>query len=271
MEKKIIIIGASSKTGEAITKFLLSETNYKLFLFSTNWKVTDVFPNVTSLNVSILNLKELKNVIYNIQPDVIINTTAINDLLKCESQKKLSWDINVLGVENIVAVSRVTDAHLIHFSCDSIFDGSKGPYLENELPNPINYYGKTKHASENFCLANHHKTTVIRTSLIYGNSLFDKSNYFLDNLSILKNEKNIYIPDDIFCNPVYSNDIAVGVSRVINKKRYGVYNFGGAAYNNLYEFVKFSASLFDYNPEYIIQSKSFKVYKNFKQIGRAHV
>jgi dTDP-4-dehydrorhamnose reductase len=74
-------------------------------------------------------------------------------------------------VKHIVRASRVLEAYLIHISTDYVFDGKKGLYKEEDLPNPINYYGLTKLLGETYALS-YDDSLVIRTSGVLGIKVF---------------------------------------------------------------------------------------------------
>ena len=73
--------------------------------------------------------------------------------------------------------ARVLDSHLIHISTDYIFDGKNGPYSENEIPNPLVYYARTKLASENVLKISGIKYTILRTNVLYGTAKFRQSRF----------------------------------------------------------------------------------------------
>jgi dTDP-4-dehydrorhamnose reductase len=209
-----------------------------------------VFPKSDSakaLQVNILDIKELKKVCYEEKPDVIIHTAALTNVDQCEKDRKLAWELNVTSVENLLSISRVLDCHFIFFSTDYIFDGMKGPYSEEDRPNPISFYGKTKHASENACIVGHNKSTVIRTNVVYGYSSFGKSDFISWLISRLESGSELNIVDGQYCNPTFTDDIARAVIKIIDKKRYGIYNVAGADWLSRYDIALKVAKVFGFD------------------------
>ena len=68
----------------------------------------------------------------------------MTDFNKCEVDRERVFKVNALAVKHIVRTSRVMEAYLIHVSTDYVFDGTKGNYREEDILNPVNYYGLIK-------------------------------------------------------------------------------------------------------------------------------
>jgi dTDP-4-dehydrorhamnose reductase len=169
----------------------------------------------------------VKNLIKNFCPDVIINSAAYTNVDGCESEKELSWAINVTGVENIAKYGTTCDAHLIHISSDYIFDGKNGPYVETEIPNPISHYGKEKLAAENVILSSRIKNTIVRTNVLYGATQFGRPDFVKWVFDSLSEKKNIRIVKDQINNPTYIDDLSSAISKIIEFDKEGIYNVGG--------------------------------------------
>ena len=87
----------------------------------------------------------------------------------CETDKDGCWALNVIAVENLVQVCLDNDIHLVHLSTDFVFDGKKGPYSEEDEPNPVSYYGLSKWESEKrVSNSGLKKWSIARTIIVYG-------------------------------------------------------------------------------------------------------
>ena len=123
------------------------------------------YKNTEYLCCDLSKRESVKKIIYDFYPDFVINTAAYTNVDKSETERETAWKINVKGVEYIAEACRVVDAHLIHISTDYIFDGTKGPYNETAVPNPLGYYGRTKLASENALKISGSIYTILRTNV----------------------------------------------------------------------------------------------------------
>ncbi len=247
-KERILIIGAGSKTASAIKEVLTAETPYELF-FVEREPVPDFSEDV--LIAGFTNRREIREVCLNIRPTVIVNTAAYTNVDKCEQDKQEAWVVNVKGVENLVQMSRLVDAHLIHFSTDYIFDGAKGPYTEEDKPHPLGYYGKTKLASENVCKGGNIPFTIIRTNVLYGSISVRHQDFVTWLLTKLEKEEKVKVVNDQYSNPTLVDDLGIAVERIIKRKRYGIYNIAGADWLNRWEFARRIADYFGFNKELI--------------------
>ena len=133
--KKILIIGANGQLGADINTSL-SNKNY-----------ITLTPNHEELDIT--NFEKVTKYILQNKPEIIINTAAYHQVDKCEEFPLLATLINNNAPTFISKLCKEINCKLIHFSTDYVFDGAKGkPYLETDLPNPLNVYGKTKYEGE---------------------------------------------------------------------------------------------------------------------------
>lgn len=252
----ILITGATSKTAEAITRVLFAETDFNIFLLSSNPNFKKNSYRIKTHTADYLDLNKLKKICYEIKPEVIINCAAYTDVDGCEDNHKLASELNTDLVEYLSSISRVIEAHLITFSTDYIFDGKKGPYDEDAYPNPLSYYGKTKHAAENIIRTGLDKHTIIRTNVVFGASSYEKTNFISWLVSNFKEEKEFKVITGQYCNPTITDDLAQAVLKIILKKRYGIYNVGGASWLNRYEISQKVAKVFGFDPELAVPVNS---------------
>ena len=193
-------------------------------------------PGVEYKKVDIIHRQKVREVILDFFPDFIINAAAFANVDKSETEKETAWKINVNGVENIAFYSWTIDAHLIHFSTDYIFNGKNGPYTEDDLPNPIGYYGRTKLASENSIRISGTKNTIIRTNVLYGPAKNGRPDFVKWVINSLRDKKVIRIVTDQIGNPTYIDDLVAVINKIIELKKEGIYNIGGRAMISRYDF-----------------------------------
>lgn len=251
-QERIMIVGANSKTAEAVQRVLSIETNYELLLVSRT--PTTENPNILEGNIT--DRKKIKEHCMKFRPTVIVNTAAVTDVDGCESHKQEAWTTNVKGVENLVQMCRLFDARLIHFSTDYVFDGTKGPYTEEDKPAPLGYYGKTKLASENICKTGNIPYTIIRTNVLYGSAISNHTDFVRWTLLQLAKKEPLRIVNDQYSNPTFIDDLGHAVELLIKRKRYGIYHISGADWVNRWEFAKKIAMVFGYTNSTILPIKT---------------
>lgn len=240
---RIALIGGNSKVGSAISRLLEKETDWQLHVYSSTLQQS-VSDRIFCKHIEYADIKKLKEEFFEVRPDFIINTAAMTNVDGCEIQRQEAWFSNVTFVEQLARLSLIVESHLIHFSTDYVFDGAKGPYTEQDQPNPICYYGKSKLAGENAVLKSHVNNTVIRTNVVYGLTTNDQSDFVQWVIKCHEAKKTMNIVDDQLSNPTLTDDLALSVKRIIEKKRCGLYHIGGNTYCNRYEFTLEIAKIF---------------------------
>lgn len=201
--------------------------------------------------VDITVREEVKDLINNYYPDVIINTAAYTNVDGAETQRELAWKANVRAVEYIADAARVIDAHVIHISTDYVFDGMDGPYSERDKVNPISYYGRTKLASENALKISGALSTVLRTNVLYGIITTGRLDFVRWVINSIRGGKEINIVTDQFNNPTFLDDLVHAISKVIAKKKFGLYHIGGKEFLNRYDFTLRIAKYFKLDESFV--------------------
>jgi len=252
---KILITGANGLLGQAITKLFKRETDLDLLITSVE---PDLFfsADCEYRKLDITSRDGLKKLTAEYLPDVIINCAAYTDVDKCETERELCWKLNVDAVKNLIIASRQNNTKIIHYSTDYIFDGKKGPYLEESKPNPVSFYGRSKLASENALLTSGVDYTILRTVVLFGTGIKVKSNFALWLLNKLKNNEPVNIVDDQISNNTMADDLAYGTLKVIEKERTGIYNIAGKDIITRLEFAMIFCDVFKFNKNLIARIKT---------------
>ncbi len=228
--KKILILGKQSPIAVAVYELILKETDWIVSLELDNYTHSD--SDEKYLEPIFYDKKTIRKVVMDYNPGYIINLLSYDIAEKCEEHRKECWDFNVGTVEALSKAAFMTEAKLIVFSSDNIFDGTNGPYSEDVLPNPLNYYGKTKLGCDNLLLASSIPFTSIRLPEYYGNNNSIGSNIFYNII----NKKSMSLSVNSFTNPILLDDIALGVIKIIEGNKTGFYHFGGPDYISEYEY-----------------------------------
>ena len=241
---KVLIFGASSKIAESISRILYTQSKVEIFLVSREKLFTGSHTRFHFLSGNLHDMAFLRRTIYEIEPDYIINCVAMTDVDACESSRKDASDINISFNNNIISFCRIKDIHYIYFSTDYLFDGKKGKYSENAIPNPINNYGRTKHIAENSVRIGLNKFSVIRTACVFGTSSFGKSNFIQKLIDNLKEGKEFGVVDGLWTTPTYTDDIAFTVLTIIFSGKIGVFHTAGKTYINRLQIALETARVF---------------------------
>ena len=145
--------------------------------------------------------------------DFIINCASYTQVDLAEKDPETAYKANVQGPENLSKLAQLHAVKLIHISTDYVFDGKKGSsYLEDDTPNPLSVYGKTKLKGEEHVLSNG-ENIVIRTSWLYSSF----GNNFVKTMVNLSHEKeSIKVVSDQVGSPTYAGDLAEAILNIIS-------------------------------------------------------
>jgi dTDP-4-dehydrorhamnose reductase len=180
---------------------------------------------------------------------------------EAEVKREAAWRANVSGVEYLTEVARKVDARIVHVSSDMVFDGQRAPYTESDAPHPINYYGRTKLASENVLRTSGTQHTIFRTCLLYGAAEHANANYALSVALSLEEKKPVFAATDIFSTPTLVDDLALAIVRAAERKRFGLYHVAGPQMLPRYEFAHKIAEVFRLDSTLIIPTTAAELKK----------
>lgn len=243
---RILITGSNGLLGQAVSKMFMRETDEEMLLTSAEDN-SYIYDHCEYHKIDITKKDEVKDIASGFAPDVIINCAAFTNVDACETERELSWKINVDGVKNLIIASRISNSRLIHFSTDYVFDGRNGPYTEDDIPNPISFYGREKLASENAIKTSDINHAIIRTLVIYGTGVDVKPNFALWMIDKLSKNEPINIVTDQISNVTMVDDLALGTMKIIQRGCLGIYNIAGADILSRYDFAMNLCDVFGYD------------------------
>jgi len=263
-KSKILLAGCHGLLGQ----YIISSKPDSCFLHGID--IDDVSlvhgTNYDHQKVDILKSREIKDLIEDVNPDIIINATAFTDVDECENRKEHCWQINVEGLENIIKYAKRVNAKVIHISSDYIFDGKKEIYYPADLGSPLNYYGKAKLAAENLLMGSGLDWAILRTSILYDvDRLKGKENFVTWVIKNLKKGSRIRIVNDQWGNPTLARNLAEVVWRVISGNHSGIYNAAGSETCDRLSFTNNIAETFDLDPGLIQQVTSAELNQKAKR------
>ena len=240
---KILITGAFGQLGHSLQSVLSKKSNYELIC--TGRKVKK---GQEGIPLDIRNQVALKELINTTAPDILINLAAMTNVDACELNPKLAGEINVAGLEHICDSFK---GKIIHLSTDYVFDGTSGPYKEDDPLNPISIYGKTKLASEHILLEKDIKNLVIRGNVLYDYSPHTSASFLNWVVSSLKGNQEIKVVEDQFNNPTWTRSMSDIIKLSIENDLEGIIHWGDSVHISRFEFAKLIAKKFSLNESLI--------------------
>ena len=227
-----LVTGASGQLGRSIKSLVKLQNISNSFVFATR----------DQLDLSYL--KDIQSYFKNRKFDLIINCAAYTKVDKAELDEKQANLINHLAVKKIAEIAQINNIKLIHISTDFVFDGFKSqPYLESDVADPLNIYGKTKLAGENAVISiMQFNAIIIRTSWVYS----EYGNNFVDTiLKLVKNGNELNVVSDQIGTPTYASDLGLAILTILRSEKFNgseqesqIYHYSNKGFCNWHDFAK---------------------------------
>ncbi|MFZ5805559.1 MAG: dTDP-4-dehydrorhamnose reductase [Acidobacteriota bacterium] len=155
------------------------------------------------------------------QPEVIFNAAAFTAVDRAEEEPEAAFAVNARAVATLASVADEVGALLVHLSTDYVFDGQNSrPYREDDPPNPLSVYGRSKLEGEK-AAARASKHLIVRTSWLFGRGW-----NFVEAIrkQLLGGARELRVVADQFGRPTYAEDLAEALVRLVNAGAYGLFH-----------------------------------------------
>jgi dTDP-4-dehydrorhamnose reductase len=170
------------------------------------------------------------------RPELLIHLAAYTNVDACESNPQTAEATNSTGTRNIAMACAEVDAAMLYVSTDYVFDGTKiGAYREDDPPNPVSVYGRTKLMGEQHVRAILKRYFITRTSWLYGPN---GKNFATTILKIAHQQKVLRVVDDQHGSPTYTRHLSLKIAELAETKAYGVYHTTGSGTCSWFEFAQ---------------------------------
>jgi dTDP-4-dehydrorhamnose reductase len=243
---RILITGASGLLGLN----LALETAHRHTVFGTvnqNGLQTGAF---TVIQTDLLAPGAVESLLENTQPDWVIHCAALANLDACEADPLLAKKLNTELPRTLAAHVARGGARLVHISTDSVFDGLRGNYSEQDVPSPLGVYSRTKLGAER-AVAEADPSAIIARVNLFGWSLAGNRSLAEFFFNHLHNGKPVMGFTDVCFCPLLANDLASIFERMLQMELSGVYHVVSSESLSKYEFGVRLAHRFDLDPNLI--------------------
>jgi dTDP-4-dehydrorhamnose reductase len=246
--QKILITGSNGLLGQKLLALLGQDENIQIIATSRGTPRAPLPANAVYISLDVSRADEVEKVVKLHRPDAIIHTAAKTQVDECELNPQDCYLQNVEAVRNVAQAAAQMGAFLLHLSTDFIFDGTAGPYKEEDTPNPISVYGKSKLEAEILIQSiKGLQWAIARTVLVYGYSpTLSRSNIVLWAMEALAQGKPIKVVDDQWRTPTLAEDLADGCARIVAQRAGGIWHLSGKELMTPYEMVLRIARYFGY-------------------------
>jgi dTDP-4-dehydrorhamnose reductase len=201
--------------------------------------------------VDITDPAAVERAIASYDPTVVLNAAAYNQVDVAEKEPAAAFQVNALAVRNLAAACRQTDAKLVHFSTDYVFDGTaKRAYIEQDQTHPLGAYAVSKLAGELYARAYLDTPLIIRTSGVFGPGGIDtaRGNFVELMLRLASGGQPIRVVADHVASPTFAPALASRTADMVERGVTGIFHLGGGSPISWYDWAAKIFEAADFKP-----------------------
>jgi dTDP-4-dehydrorhamnose reductase len=241
--ESLLVIGASGLLGQHL---ILRGKDYYERILGTYCRNPFKMEDVEALKLDIVSEQEVFGLFDETIPDSAIIASALTGVDYCEEHPEEATALNEEGPLNIAKACREHGTKLLYVSTDYVFGGEGGDYTEDDEPNPISIYGKTKLGGERAVLDTAPDSLVARVCVLYGwNRLTAKTNFVTWVLDRIEADNPVELFQDQTITPTYADEL-------IKKQVSGVFHASGSQAVSRYDMGRLVAGTFGLNGEMVV-------------------
>ncbi len=216
---RILVIGAKGMLGRDLVEVLSGHPDREI----VGWDIDEI------------DIREEQKTIARIvssRAEIVVNLAAYTDVDGCEQDEEKAFAINAEGMKHVALGAVKCGAKVIYLSTDYVFDGKRGkPYLEDDPPNPINVYGRSKLRGEQYALDLAKDALIVRTQWLYGRH---GKNFIAAILRLAREKGTLSIVNDQVGSPTYTVDLSKAIAALIDHEARGIYHVANSDFCSWY-------------------------------------
>ncbi len=219
----MLITGANGQLAQAFAR-ILSQENITFFI-----------PCENELDVTVPS--KVDEALHQHAPDVVINCAAYNFVDEAQRDPQAAFRVNADAVGVLASACQKKDIFFVHYSSDYVFDGNKlAPYREEDVPHPVNEYGKSKLSGEKVLQDMISRYLIFRLSWVFG---LGGNNFLTKLMRWAKDKPVLEIADNEVSVPSWTDDIVHLTLQSLEQGLYGLYHLTNSGSCSRYEWARF--------------------------------
>jgi dTDP-4-dehydrorhamnose reductase len=243
MKKRLFVTGASGLLGANLS--LQASMPYDVTALSLSHPTS--WPHCRNVIGDLTNNQDIQKILAISNPEIIIHSAALTDVERCEADPALAHQLNVEPTEELVKWAQDHHCTFVHISTDSVFDGRRGGYSEDDVPKPLNVYAQSKWEAEKV-VRTLKKSIIVRTSF-YGWSFSGKlslAEWLLEKLAV---HQAISTFTDVRFSPLEATDLASIILDLVEHQEEGTFHLGAIDACSKHEFAVRLAQAFGFSTD----------------------
>lgn len=235
---KILLTGCNGLLGQKLVDLCLAQ-EIPFLATSMGSNRNSKCPEIHYQVLDITDEANIVAVLSAYQPTHVIHTAAMTNVDQCELHPEACDLVNRQSVQMLANYCRLHQIHFQLLSTDFVFDGLAGPYIEEDQPNPLSVYARSKVEAEKIVQsAQDLSFSIVRTIIVYGEAEnLSRSNLILWAKAALEKGEPLQVVDDQFRAPTWASDLAWACLRICQLNQTGIFHISGPETLSVYEIV----------------------------------
>jgi len=192
-------------------------------------------PGVRICQADLANPQAMRSLLVALRPKSIIHCAAITEVDWCELHPEETEEVNVRASSTLAELAQELNARFLYVSTDSVFDGKRGNYSEDDQPAPLSIYAKSKWRGEQEALCRHSSPLIVRVN-IYGWNAQPKQSLGEWILDDVRTRRPVRGFADVYFCPMLANDVAEVLLTMLDRGLNGIYHVAGSERISKYDF-----------------------------------
>lgn len=239
MARRLLITGGSGLL--ALNWACAMRENWDVVLGTHRHRVS--LRGATVLPLDLGDADRLSRQLAELSPDLVVHAAGLTSVDACEADPALARQVNAELARNVAAAAAGRNIRLVHISTDHLFAGTRSGYREDDAPEPLNEYARSKLLAEEWVRQADPGALIVRTNFFgWGHARRQSFSDWI--LQALRAGKEITMFDDVYFTPILADALATAAHRLVTLSAGGIYNLAGDERVSKYEFATRLAQAF---------------------------
>lgn len=212
--RRALVIGASGQVGRHVTAALRAR----------GWDVTGTYASRVGPGLRVLDVEDdeaVRACVRELRPAVCVLASALTAVDRCEEEPERAEAVNARAPGIVARACRDVGGRVVYLSTEYVFDGTAGPYREEDPPSPASVYGRTKLEGEVAVLAVDPRNVAVRTTVVFSHDP-GGMNFVMQLRASLGARKRMRVPADQISSPTYAPDLADAIAELSAREGLGL-------------------------------------------------
>jgi dTDP-4-dehydrorhamnose reductase len=241
---RALVIGASGQVGAALAARLRARGHT---VVGTHGRV----PQPGTRPLDLADVAAAERLVAEVAPDWVFCPAGLTHVDYCEDHADEAFGLNRDAPAAVARAAARRGAGFVYFSSEYVFDGTAGPYGEDDPPNPLSVYGRSKLEGERAAVAGNLRTLVVRTTVVYGPEPQGK-NFVYQLLRRARAGERMTVPVDQRSSPTCNADLAAAVVELAERGERGVLHVAGPDVLDRHAFARLACEVFGLDPGFLV-------------------